>query len=312
MVSGSDDEVSARNVLGEMQTRIQQGPHSALGLEPGGSTPEQVRSAFLSLTKRYHPARFGRMSPELQRLSNEVFLGIKSAHETLLRASGQSPRPASAGMPVVLAEASQPTTRPIPTLGTPRPGSPAPNGARPIARPMPSGTRPASPPGAPRTPTPPSGTRPVGPSRAPTPAIGVPIRPAVPRTLTPNQPISQNIPVIPTVRFGSPPAPGQRDADTQRGVQPAGAFDERAAAAQATALLAASDWSGARQALHALAAKVPQNKSYRALLCYARGREAQSASRFEESILEYDRALQLDSELAVAKSARADALRRRR
>ena len=310
MVSGSDDEVSARNVLGEMQTRIQQGPHSALGLEPGVSTPEQVRSAFLALTKRYHPARFGRMSPELQRLSNEVFLGIKSAHETLLRASGQSPRPPSAGMPVVLAEASQPTTRPIPTLATPRPGSLAPAAARPATRQMPSGTRPASP-GVPRSPTPPSGTRPVSP-RVPTPAVGVAIRPAVPRTLTPNQPITQNVPVIPTVRFGSPPAPAQRDPDTQRGVQPASAFDERSAATQATALLAASDWSGARQALHALAAKVPQSKSYRALLCYARGREAQSASRFEEAILEYDRALQLYGELAVAKSARADALRRRR
>ncbi len=311
MVSGSDDEVSARNVLGEMATRIQQGPHSALGLEPGVSAPEQVRSAFLALTKRYHPARFGRMSPELQRLSNEVFLGIKSAHETLLRASGQSPRPPSAGMPVVLAEASQPTTRPIPTLATPRPGSPAPTTARPAPRQMPSGTRPASASSA-RSPTPPSGTRPVSPSKTPTPAVGVPIRPALPRTLTPNAPITQNIPTIPIVRFGSPPAPGQRDPDTQRGVQPAAAFDERTAASQATALLAASDWSGARQALHALAAKVPQNKAYRALLCYARGREAQSGSRFEEAILEYDRALQLDGELAVAKSARADALKRRR
>ena len=65
-----------------MQARISsQGPSVALGMEDSGATPESVRAAFLTLTKQFHPARFGRMSTEIQRLSNEVFLGIKAAHE---------------------------------------------------------------------------------------------------------------------------------------------------------------------------------------------------------------------------------------
>ena len=60
--------------------RISQGPESALGLGDAFS-PDDVRAAFLALTKQFHPARFGRLSPELRAMSTEVFLGIKSAHE---------------------------------------------------------------------------------------------------------------------------------------------------------------------------------------------------------------------------------------
>jgi hypothetical protein len=71
------------------------------------------------------------------------------------------------------------------------------------------------------------------------------------------------------------------------------------------------DWSGARQALHTLAAKVPQSKSYRALLCYARGREAQAAGRPDEAHLEFQRALQLDATLDLANQALVELGRRR-
>src|SRR6476659_1629701 len=89
-VSG-DDEARARAVLLEMQARISRGPRTALGIGEA-ATPEDVRAAFLALTKRFHPARFGRMSNELQRLSNEVFLGIKSAHDQLQKALGGTSR----------------------------------------------------------------------------------------------------------------------------------------------------------------------------------------------------------------------------
>src|SRR5207302_370723 len=79
-----------------MQVRLSQGPHVALGIAEL-STPQQVRTAFLELTKQFHPARFGRMSSELQRMSNEVFLGIKSAHDSLLRTLGSSLRPRAQG-----------------------------------------------------------------------------------------------------------------------------------------------------------------------------------------------------------------------
>jgi hypothetical protein len=74
-----------------MQSRISLGAHRALGVDEG-ATAEQIRAAFLGLTKTFHPARFGRMAVEVQRLSNEVFLGIKGAHEALLKAIGAPTR----------------------------------------------------------------------------------------------------------------------------------------------------------------------------------------------------------------------------
>ena len=70
-----------------MQARISRGPSVALGLEEAAATPESVCVVFLALTKQFHPARFGRMSTPIQRMSNEVFLGIKAAHDLLDRKS---------------------------------------------------------------------------------------------------------------------------------------------------------------------------------------------------------------------------------
>jgi hypothetical protein len=254
-VSG-DDEVRARAVLLEMQVRITRGPRTALGLGEA-ATPEDVRAAFLALTKRFHPARFGRMSSELQRLSNEVFLGIKSAHDVLMG----SPRPkspsSSAAMPVIRAEASDRNPSSSKTAVSPR---------------SPHGTRPT-----------PAHGQPV----VPTPARGVPLqRPASP-------PLARPTPPPPATRATTPPV-----------------LDERAALQQALDFLAAKSWAAARQALHTLAARVPQSKQYRALLCYTRGREAQAQGRADDATLEFQRALQLDPDLASAKQALAE-LRRR-
>lgn len=88
-------------------------------------------------------------------------------------------------------------------------------------------------------------------------------------------------------------------------------FDEAAAFRDAAALMEQKSWAAARQALHALAAKVPQSKTYRAWLCYARGREAYVAGRPDDAILEMQRALQLEPDLAHAKHALAELQRRR-
>lgn len=134
------DEARARATLVEMQSRISSGPHAALGVGEG-ATPEQVRAAFLALTKTFHPARFGRMSPEVQRLSNEVFLGIKGAHETLLKLLGVPSRAPATGSGSFPRSASPPlerTTQRMPPIarpmtppfgvrvvaGAPRPGTP--------------------------------------------------------------------------------------------------------------------------------------------------------------------------------------------
>jgi len=70
-------------------------------------------------------------------------------------------------------------------------------------------------------------------------------------------------------------------------------------------LLRRKQWSEARRTLHALAARNPKEKRHRALLSYARGREAQDANRRDEARTEFVRALQLDPDLGPAKSALA-------
>jgi hypothetical protein len=87
-------------------------------------------------------------------------------------------------------------------------------------------------------------------------------------------------------------------------------FDEDGALQQAKQLLAKRDWTAARMALHALAVRVPQSRPYRALLCYARGREAAAIGKPDDAATEYQRALQLDPELAVAKQALGELKRR--
>jgi hypothetical protein len=299
----ADDEARARGVLAEMQMRISQGPHAALGIAESASA-EQVRAAFLELTKQFHPARFGRMATDIAKLSNEVFLGIKGAHDQLVKILGSTGR-----VPAMR------KSGPIPTEKTPAPQ---------LTGPMPrasTGTQPPSPfaRGSERAPSPPTTTQipakrttqPIqvpAPSR-PTPALGIPIsRPSTPpqRPATPVRPTTPGNPS--TIRY-SGVQPMQVTQPLPRTTTPV--VDEEAELAQAMNLLSAKNWSAARQVLHALAAKVPQSKQYRSLLCYTRGREAQSSGRVEEATLEYQRALQLDPDLAVAKQALGELQRRR-
>jgi hypothetical protein len=114
----------------------------------------------------------------------------------------------------------------------------------------------------------------------------------------------------PTVRDVQPPAhltqpqPRFDAGDT-------GAFDEGAAFRECAALMEQKNWTAARIALHTLAAKVPQSRTYRAWLCYARGREAYIGGRVDEAVAEMQRALQLEPDLAHAKHALAELQRRR-
>jgi hypothetical protein len=278
-----------------MQSRLLQAPHIVLGVAELASA-EQVRSAFLELTKQFHPARFGRMSPDVQRLSNEVFLGIKSAHDQMMRLLGASLKPQKAsqsgGFRAIEAEGSSGTrSTPIRATGTQ---------TRPVVRPSP----PAS--GAiPKIPANEQTQRGYQPPPRSA-ADGTPVPPGsrttaamqpLPRAPTPPRPPSPSDAINPeTIRYA--------------GVQGA-SFDERTALGEAHAFLQIGNWSAARVALHALAAKVPQSKPYRALLCYARGREAQAVGRSEDAALEFQRALQLDPELTIARLALAEVQRRR-
>lgn len=136
------DEGEARAQLATMLERLARGPHAALGVPPG-STHEDIRRAFLALTKEFHPARFGRMAAEIQRFANEVFLGIKAAHDTLKQAT-----PATA-VPIPMPTTEKRTTSPgMVALSA---GRPSPSGTQPAPSraPSPTPSRIAGPPAGP-------------------------------------------------------------------------------------------------------------------------------------------------------------------
>jgi hypothetical protein len=313
------------------------------------------------LTKQFHPARFSRYAPEIHKMANEVFLGIKGAHDHLVKVLGSTGRapPRSSSVPASaptsygtvrgtglvpkttpgVAPPARGTTDPL-TRGTDR------SGVRPSSPVLttPSGGLPraASPLTTPsagnRAPTPPQTTQPLPrastpgassqPPRSPTPAIGIPIqRPTSPSTDGERRPTPiGGVPVqrptgqLPPLRQQTPPraADGAQPPTIRYGVaQPtqSGSMPkqstEDAELQHAMSLLSSNDWTAARLAFHALAAKVPQSRQYRALLCYARGRETQATGRNDDAAMEFQRALQLDPELALAKAALAEVQRRR-
>jgi hypothetical protein len=132
---------------------------------------------------------------------------------------------------------------------------------------------------------------------------------ARPGVAPPTRPSTPNI---------APPPPSTSDPATHRGTgdwsplaKPSAVFDERAEFQLVLDALAAKSWHQAKTLLNNLAARVPSSKQYRALLAYSRGREAQTAGRGEDAVMEFQRALQFDPDLQQAKSAMAELLRRR-
>lgn len=274
-----------------MQERLAGGPYVALGISPS-ATPAEIRTAFLQLTKTYHPARFGYMSPELQRLSNEVFLSLRAAHDSIARPA-RAAAAAKADRSGVFPANNPRSDRSSGTPATATPATPTPT------------VPPAPPPAAQRSErsaglTPMTGHAPPGAQPVSSGAVSS-VRP----TLTPSS----------GVRIGARPPPGPT---------PAPAVASRPAPAAVPAMgitgvpaavveqLQRGQWDAARAALTALAARNPDTPRYRALIAYARGREAQLAGRLDEARVELQDALQLDSELQLAKTALAELFTRRK
>jgi curved DNA-binding protein CbpA len=135
-------------------------PFQVLDIGPDADR-ETVRRAFLALTKRYHPARFARESPDTVDVATELFLVIRKAYAQLADDARRR----------AWAERSRAETRPIQvTVPTPQPR--ARSETPPIGRPR-SETPPV---GRPRSETPP-----VGKPRALTPPV-VPVSPTTGRT----------------------------------------------------------------------------------------------------------------------------------
>ena len=76
-------------------------------------------------------------------------------------------------------------------------------------------------------------------------------------------------------------------------------------------LIQRGEWQQAHGVLAALVAKDPSPRT-RAMVAYARGREAQLALRLNEARVELDTALQIDPELQLAKTALAELFTRKK
>jgi hypothetical protein len=364
---GGQDETRARAVLIAMQERLAIGPYFALGID-SSATVSQIRTAFLELTKTYHPARFGYMSAELQRLANEVFLSLRAAHDAVARparvAAARNERsgvfpgavksdrsgvfpgavksdrsgvfPAvvprssdrSGVFPAVVPRSSDrsgvfPAVVPrngdrgdrngdrgdrngdqsgaVPALV---PRSSDRSGAVPALVPRSSDRSGAVPALVPRS-SDRSGAVPAVPARGGdradggppqagrvTPPLGVPAMPQAGRT-TPAMGVR-----VGAMRPPAPPSAAPRPEEREL----AGALEQ----------LSRGQWAAARATLSSLAARAPGVPRYRALLSYARGREAQIAQRLDEARVELQAALQIDPDLQLAKTALAELFTRRK
>lgn len=244
------DEARARSVLADMQDRLARDPSAALGLAASAST-DDIRTAFLELTKQFHPVRFGRMAADVQKMANEVFLALRAAHDQLAksarRQSGPISRPPQAVPSPMAAAGTGRTVQPIP----PRP----PTAARPPTAPA------------------------ARPSASPAPIGRTALRPAAPGAAP--------------ARPAPPPAPLLTEA----------AIVE---------LLQKQQWNEARTALLQLQARDPASKKIRALMSYARGREAQLDRRLDDARVELHDALDLDPDLQLAKTALTELFTRRK
>jgi len=194
------------------------------------------------------------MAADIQRLSNEVFLALRGAHDAIAKAarSRTQPMPAPRNAATTAIPATQPTRAPVPQPAKlARSGSPNEIGER------------------------------------PTPSSGVKVQ-------RPPQPQPARAPGAPVRPPGSAP--------------PASPRDENAV----LDLLQRQQWDQARTALHQLQARDPSSKRIRALMCYARGREAQLGGQVDDARVELQDALDLDPELQIAKTALTELFTRRK
>ncbi len=269
-----------------MMELLSSDPYVAMGLIPS-ATAADIRNAFLTRTKQFHPARFGRMAPDIQRLANEVFLALRAVHENLAR-PGVKPgtRP----------------SQPLPALG------PRPTGAQGSA-----GMRPQAGPSTP--PRPPTGPSPI--SGRP----GTQPFQQAPQVQPRPQPGARPLEPLPSRTSAPSPAPAARSAVGARAAGPPGAGPQRPLVAGAAVeqelapiyqLFAQQQLAAAKVALETLVARAPQSTKYRALLSYAKGRAAQLDKRIDEARVELHEALTLDPDLQLAKTALAELFTRRR
>ncbi|HEY4182768.1 MAG TPA: hypothetical protein VGM90_38315 [Kofleriaceae bacterium] len=331
------DDASARSLLGNMQARLSRDPYEALGLT-GAAGHDQVRSAFLQLTKQFHPAKFARLSLDVQKLANEVFLALRGAHDTLAKPASTPPRQATGQVPIFRPQAPARLSSPpqnvasgsgarSPTSNSPTQQVPLTHApTQPIPRTSPSG------PSAPVRPTPAVLQRPpIAPAQqtqplraAPRAGTGIPDDPARSRLAQPSAPPAQ--PTTPaakgsSVRPGTAAVPTVGRSPTRPTNPPAAAAPSPVAAAiaantdpklvQIYRLIEKNQFESARMLLEDLVNEKP-TPEYKALLHFAKGKEAMASHQLDEARVEIQEALQIIPEHPLAKSALREMMTRRK
>lgn len=289
------DESRARSLLQAMQARLAEGPYAALGV-PTHASPSDIRTAWLQLTKQFHPARFARMAPEIQKHSNEVFLALKAAHEQVARAQPTKPSGRSA------------STTGSPIVKEPRPPT------RPFGVPVTPATKPGMPPTTARTPAAPDHRQ-----TAPMPPIRQTGPIPRPQPVQPQPASRQSQPIKVATQAATPTVP-VRGPSSPPGPAPAAV---RAVASSSTMesldpvlapfleLLGRGEWDRAQAQIDALVTRNPQNKKYAAFAAYARARRAMAEGDLRGAGIELNQALGLDPQNELAKSAISQLMRRK-
>lgn len=89
--AGATERLRRVAILREMLAKLKRSQAEALGVA-ATATPAEVRSAFMALTKQYHPTKFARLDEATVKLANEVFLQLREAYETLSTAGNRRAR----------------------------------------------------------------------------------------------------------------------------------------------------------------------------------------------------------------------------
>ena len=264
-----------------MQNRLLADPRTALGLTPTAGVAE-ARSAFLALTKQYHPVKFARCDASVQRLANEVFLALREAHDFVVKNARAST------MTTVRPGGAASTTGPLRTVSS-------------VARTM-----------TPPTATPPRGIATVNVARTVTPPVTAnsavtpsatansagrtppAAQPTIPRSATPVTARTVT-PVAGQSRTTTGPAaapPVLSRTITDPAASPAAsAVDESVLFNKGKDLLRQKMWSEARDLFMRLVTQNPTESAYRAMLALARGRLAEANGEFDVARREFNGAL---------------------
>ncbi len=284
-----------------MQSRLQTDPRLALGLTPTSNAAE-ARTAFLTLTKQYHPVKFARCDSTIQRLANEVFLQLREAHDGVTKnargavGTGRTAAVGSASTtgPVRTIAVATKTTSSSAVLGrTPTPDTPR-------NAPVVTAPRTSSPPNSPKNPSAPTPT-------PPAPAAATPV-------VTPPgtaQPVVTKTPPTtagPTLRGSTPSVTTPagvtfRNPTTSSAAIAASTVDESGLFSRGKELLRQKNWVEARDVFVALNRVNSSETAYKAMLALARGRIDQADGNFAGARTQYSLALQHEPAFTAAATA---------